>query len=184
MAELTPRRYEAMFLLPPAVGEHLKTVAQELRSILARGEAEIELLARWDERKLAYTIDGHKRGLYALAYFTAPPRGLASIERDCNLSENVLRSMVIKADHIGETELELARKEFADLDEAAALLAAGQTPGGETSESAEAGAEAEADEPAVGQTQPAGADADADESEAGAPEGDEPVTAGQSRESS
>ncbi|HJN72139.1 MAG TPA: hypothetical protein QF528_06045, partial [Phycisphaerales bacterium] len=35
-----------------------------------------------------------------LAYFTAPTSALAEIERRCNLSEEILRTMVTSAEHI------------------------------------------------------------------------------------
>ncbi|NJL32331.1 MAG: hypothetical protein HC898_12340, partial [Phycisphaerales bacterium] len=61
--------------------------------------------------KLAYPIRGQKRGLYLIAYFKAPSLAITAIDRDAVLSEIVLRSMIIKADHVGDIELELAKKE-------------------------------------------------------------------------
>ena len=45
-------------------------------------------------------MQGNKRGVYFLAYFTAPTSALAEIERRCNLSEELLRMMVTSAEHI------------------------------------------------------------------------------------
>ena len=63
-------------------------------------------IKKWDERKLAYEIKGKKRGMYIIAYFTAPGDGGRRIERDVNLSEDVLRVLVTKADHLNEKEME------------------------------------------------------------------------------
>ena len=41
-------------------------------------------------------------------YFEAAPNALAHIERDCNLSEQVLRSMVIRAEHVTREQMEAA----------------------------------------------------------------------------
>jgi len=79
--------------------------------VLARAEAEGLVLRKGVERKLAYTIRGQKRGVYVLAYFRCRGVQVANIERDCNLSEEITRTLIIAADYMGEPELELAKKE-------------------------------------------------------------------------
>jgi small subunit ribosomal protein S6 len=104
--------YEGLFLINQQVtGGDLQAAIDQVKEILDRAEAQIVVLRKWDERKLAYEIKGQKRGLFVLAYFHARTSMLANIERDCNLSDSVIRSMVLRADHVGETELELARRE-------------------------------------------------------------------------
>jgi small subunit ribosomal protein S6 len=94
------RLYEGMFLFPQSAAADLGGAVEHVREILARGGAEIVSLVKWDERRLAYDIAGNKRGLYLLAYFRAPVDSLTRIERDCNLSEKLLRSLVLKAEHM------------------------------------------------------------------------------------
>ena len=79
--------------------------------VFAHAEAEVLVLRKWDERKLAYPIRGQKRGVYVLAIFKARGTQIANIERDCNLSEQVTRCLIIQAEYMGEVELELAKKE-------------------------------------------------------------------------
>lgn len=94
------RVYEGMFLFPQSASADLGGAVDHVREILARSGAEIISLVKWDERRLAYDIAGNKRGLYLLAYFRAPTSGIARIERDCNLSERMLRSLVLNAEHM------------------------------------------------------------------------------------
>lgn len=103
--------YEGLFIISQAGGSDMAAAMTQVSDLLARIEAEIVLLQKWDDRRLAYPIRGQKRGLYILAYFRAPASRLINLERDCNLSEHVLRVMTIRADHIGEVELEVLRKE-------------------------------------------------------------------------
>ncbi len=133
--------YEGMFLYPQSFGPNLGAAADEVKSILERAGAELVLLTKWDERRLAYEIQGQKRGVYLLAYFYCPGVGISSIERDCNLSENVLRAMCLKADHMGETELEAAKEEFTDI----AVEVATRGEQGEAGEQTEAVKEQEAE---------------------------------------
>jgi len=112
MPEASMRLYEGLFLFSQnAIAQDFAACVEHLTQILNRAKAQVVVINKWDERRLAYPIEGQKRGTYFLAYFNAPPHMIANIERDCNLSEQVLRCMVIKADHVGETELEIAKKD-------------------------------------------------------------------------
>jgi len=106
--------YEGMFLFGQAAVADLGGAVDHVKEILARGHAEIVALRKWDERRLAYEIGGQKRGLYVLAYFKAPNDQLGHIERDCNLSEKILRSMMLRADHLTVEEMQATdgRKEL------------------------------------------------------------------------
>lgn len=105
----TPTRtniYEGMFLFPQSASADLSGAVDHLKSILARSEAEIVSLVKWDERRLAYDIKGNKRGIYFLVYFRAAGSAIARIERDCNLSEQLLRAMVLRAEHVAPEVME------------------------------------------------------------------------------
>ena len=111
MADPTPKLYEGMFLLTQAaVTAGNESALDIVRGMLGRVDAEIVTLYRWEERKLAYPIAGQKRGTFFLTHFKAAPTAIATIERECNLSEDVLRVMMTRADHMGEVEIEQAKK--------------------------------------------------------------------------
>ena len=97
--------YEAMFLLGPAGAEPEKALAL-CRTPIERHGGSILVLKKWDERKLAYEVQGQKRGTYIIAFFTAPHASVALIERDVRLSDEILRVLVLKADHLNKTEME------------------------------------------------------------------------------
>ena len=97
--------YEGMFLIGQSQTGDLGAIIQHIDEIMQRGHATVIAMKKWDERRLAYEIKGQKRGLYILVYFKAPGDSLAHIERDCNLSEKILRAMVIRADHLTEDEM-------------------------------------------------------------------------------
>jgi len=100
--------YEAMFLLSQAVAADLSSAIQHINEIMARGHARILAMKKWDERRLAYEIKGQKRGLYILCYFEAPGADYTHIERDCNLSEKILRALIVRCDHISKEQIEAA----------------------------------------------------------------------------
>jgi small subunit ribosomal protein S6 len=98
--------YEAMFLVGQAAAADLAGVIEHIKEILTRGHAELVAMRKWDERRLAYEIKKQKRGLYILAYFKAPGGQLSHIERDCNLSEKLLRVLILRADHLTLEEMQ------------------------------------------------------------------------------
>jgi small subunit ribosomal protein S6 len=52
----------------------------------------------WDERKLAYPINGHKKGVYWLTYFKMPGANLTALERQCEITDDIIRKLVLKVD--------------------------------------------------------------------------------------
>jgi len=100
--------YEGLFLFPQSAASDLQSAVDHLKEILARAEVKIISFRKWDERRLAYEIQRNRRGLFFLVYFEAPGSAIARIERECNLSEQVLRSMVMRAEHLTREQMEAA----------------------------------------------------------------------------
>lgn len=96
--------YEAMFLLGPAAGDAEKALGL-CRGAIERHGGEVLVIKKWDERKLAYEVQGQKRGTYVIAFFNAPGANVTAFERDVRLSDEILRVMVLKADHLNPEEM-------------------------------------------------------------------------------
>jgi small subunit ribosomal protein S6 len=104
MAEVQ-NQYEAMFLVSPTAAPDADAAVKLAQGIVERHGGKIMVIKKWDERKLTYEIKGHKRGTYVIAYFKAPGKAVTPIEREVNLSEDVLRVLVLRADHLNEKEM-------------------------------------------------------------------------------
>jgi small subunit ribosomal protein S6 len=104
-----------MFLLDPnKVAGDVLGAAKQLHTLLERHHAEVLASRPWDERRLAYPIKGHKKGLYYLTYFRTEGKNLADLERDFALNEMILRSLVLKVSPKLENDmLAVARDEHA-----------------------------------------------------------------------
>ncbi|UCG15501.1 MAG: 30S ribosomal protein S6 [Phycisphaerales bacterium] len=100
------RQYEGMFLFDPAFAGDFKNAEDEVRRIMERAEADLLMCRRWDERKLAYEIRGRKRGVYVLTYFSADPSKIKPMERDAQLSERILRLLVLRADGVTQERMD------------------------------------------------------------------------------
>ncbi len=100
-------QYEAMFLFDPTFGASMEQCEGEVRRLMERAEAELLFCKKWDERRLAYRVDGRKRGVYVLTYFKANPEKIGGIERDTKLSEDILRILILRADDVSTERMEL-----------------------------------------------------------------------------
>lgn len=107
-AQQRTNQYEALFLISQGVAADYQGVIDHLNEIFRRAHAEVVSMKKWDERRLAYEIDKQKRGIYILAYITAPSAAIDHIHRDVNLSEKILRCMIIRADHLTVDEMKAA----------------------------------------------------------------------------
>jgi len=116
MPEVRINTYEGLFLFPQSASAELSVAVDHINDILNRAHAEILALRKWDERRLAYDILGNKRGVYFLAYFKTKAETLVGIERDCRLSEKLLRTLITRAEHVPATEVMAAdgRQQIAD----------------------------------------------------------------------
>jgi small subunit ribosomal protein S6 len=108
------RRYEGMFLFDSAATRDWPAVEAEVRRLLGRINAELVVCVKYDERKLAYEIKRRKRGTYALTYFDAPSERIAELERDVQLSDSVLRLLVLQAAEVTEERINQLKQWPAD----------------------------------------------------------------------
>ena len=100
------KMYEGLFLVDSAdaAADWSGTVGV-IEKVLSRADAEVVSLNKWDERKLAYDVKGRGRGTYLLAYFKCGPDKVTSIERDVQLSEQIIRVMILTTDRMSEDDI-------------------------------------------------------------------------------
>jgi len=98
--------YEGMFLIDSAeAARDWEGIIELVTKMLTKADAEIVSIRKWDERPLAYTIRRCARGTYILAYFRANGQKIHDIERDVQLSERIMRVLILRADHLTEEDI-------------------------------------------------------------------------------
>jgi small subunit ribosomal protein S6 len=91
--------YECMFLLDTnKVAGDVPALVKQLHGILERNQAEVLVSRPWDDRRLAYPIKGHKKGLFYLTYFRTDGKNLANLEHDFKLNETILRALILRVE--------------------------------------------------------------------------------------
>ena len=99
--------YEIMFLIGQSQTSDIHGIIDHIKDIVAtRGHGTILAMRKFDERRLAYEIRGQKRGLYILMYARCSGSDMAHIERDCNLSEKILRTLIVRKDDMTTEEMQ------------------------------------------------------------------------------
>ena len=91
--------YEGMFIVDS--GRYSRDpagLAQQINDLIGQFGGTVLAARLWDERKLAYPIKGHKKGVYWLTYFKMPGANLAGLERQCEITEDIVRKLVLKVD--------------------------------------------------------------------------------------
>ena len=91
------RPYEIMVILDPTLDE--RTVAPSLETFLnvvRKDGGTVEKVDIWGKRRLAYEIDKHAEGIYAVIDVQAEPASVLELDRQLNLNESVLRTKVLR----------------------------------------------------------------------------------------
>src|SRR5258706_10212735 len=98
-----------MFLLDnQVVREDWKKAKSLITDVLKKHGARVLCTRRWDERRLAYSIRRHRRATFCLTYYEMPDEGITALRRDLDLSETILRYLILAKDQVPTREAELA----------------------------------------------------------------------------
>lgn len=92
------RKYEAMVILNPALGEDVMNATIEKVKGLVEASGTLEQVDVWGRKRLAYEIDDQKEGFYFLINFSAEAGFPKELERVLKITDGVLRYLVIRPD--------------------------------------------------------------------------------------
>ncbi|MDT4912802.1 MAG: small subunit ribosomal protein [Pseudonocardiales bacterium] len=93
------RHYEVMVILDPTLEE--RTIAPSLDaflSVVKNDGGTVEKVEVWGRRRMAYEINKHPEGIYAVVDLQANPAAVQELDRQLNLNESVLRTKVLRPD--------------------------------------------------------------------------------------
>jgi len=91
--------YEGMLILDPnRYGRDPAGVSGQIPEMIEKLGGELLVSRLWEERRLAYSIKGHRKGTYWLTYFRLKGDQLAELRRQCRLNDSILRMLFVKVD--------------------------------------------------------------------------------------
>jgi len=89
-------RYETILIFNCALGEEAVTALVEKFKTLIAENATVEKIEEWGKRRLAYPIEDENDGYYVLWHFECKPDFPAELNRVLEITEGVLRSLVVR----------------------------------------------------------------------------------------
>ncbi|PQO35459.1 30S ribosomal protein S6 [Blastopirellula marina] len=91
--------YEGLFILDSnRYARDPSGVAGQIQEHVEKLGGEILVSRMWIEQRLAYPINGHRKGTYWLTYFRLESTKLTDLTYQCNINDNFLRFLFVKHD--------------------------------------------------------------------------------------
>jgi ribosomal protein S6 len=84
-----------MFVVHNREGQKEPDLVEMITGLITKSGGELVSIEKWDDRKLAYDIDGHSQGIYYLTFFTGDIDTVQKLRRECRLSDTVLRALFL-----------------------------------------------------------------------------------------
>jgi small subunit ribosomal protein S6 len=96
---LKTKVYEGLFLLDSnRYGRDPSGIPAKIGETIESAGGKMLASRLWSEQKLAYPINGHRKGTYWLTYFELGSDQLDGINRQFKLNDSVLRNLVLSVD--------------------------------------------------------------------------------------
>ncbi len=100
------RAYEGLFLFGSSASANLDDTMSSVRTLIEKHGGTADVLRKWDDRKLAYEVKKQTRGVYISTFFHAPPPAIEAINREVNITDDILRCLITDASHLSAAEVE------------------------------------------------------------------------------
>ena len=128
---MTERLYEGLFLVDASVASQNWAELEALMTgIVTNHGGSIEYSEKWPEQRLAYEINGTKRGVYFLVYFRADSQSIVGMRNDAQLNEKIMRCLFVQETFLEEEmkrRQEVAERRAAEPEPAAEAPAVQET---------------------------------------------------------
>ena len=90
-------QYEVMYVIDTALEDSARTeLINRFSELVTKNGGEVDRVDEWGKRRLAYAINYKTEGYYVLMYIKAPSDLPRELERNLQISDNVLCYLVIR----------------------------------------------------------------------------------------
>jgi len=92
-------QYELVTILSPQIGEEEVPAALErINTYITNRGGEVGNVDQWGRRRLAYPIKRFTEGTYVVTELKLPAPGVAELEANLRISEEVIRHLIVRTD--------------------------------------------------------------------------------------
>ncbi|MEQ8210209.1 MAG: 30S ribosomal protein S6 [Lacipirellulaceae bacterium] len=89
--------YEGLFIFDAnRYARDRDALAKEVEAAITEAGGKVEVSRLWEERRLAYPINGQRKGAYWLIYFELPTQKVGELTRVCELNDSILRQLFVR----------------------------------------------------------------------------------------
>ncbi len=106
--------YEIAVLYDPGLEVDLTKSEDRFKKIITDNKGKIKDTDNWGKRKLAYPIAKNEHAIYVFYTVELEPASLGKIESTLNITNEIIRYLIVKIDHKELAKAELARKTLAE----------------------------------------------------------------------
>lgn len=103
------QNYELTVLIHPDLEANLDAPLQKVRDIITAAEGKVTSEDNWGKKKLAYRIKSEDFAVYVFMDVSLPPDAPQKISNTFNITDEVLRYLLVKTDEKGRQALEDAK---------------------------------------------------------------------------
>jgi small subunit ribosomal protein S6 len=91
--------YEGLFIFDSTrFGRDQDGVPGQVNALIEKLGGEVLVSRLWDERRLAFPINGQRKGTYWLTYFRLESTKLPELKQPCSINDNILRVLFLRVE--------------------------------------------------------------------------------------
>ena len=95
----TNRNYESLYIVDPALtDDQVDSIIEKYSKVIVDQGAQVHAAGRWDKRRLAYDVSGHREGIYILMYFAGEPAATNELDRVFRIADDVFRHIIVRVE--------------------------------------------------------------------------------------
>jgi small subunit ribosomal protein S6 len=95
--------YEHVFLARQDVSaQQVETLTDQFKGVIEASGGTVSKIEYWGVKSLAYRIKKNRKAHFALLNISAPAAGVAEMERQMKINEDIIRFMTIKVEKLEE----------------------------------------------------------------------------------
>jgi len=106
-------QYEIAILFDPDLEVDLEKATKRVEKIFTDGSGKITNTDNWGKRKLAYPIKKHETAIYVIYTLNLPAESVRKVESTLNITDEVIRFLIVKPDLKAIAKAEAAKAEKA-----------------------------------------------------------------------
>ena len=91
--------YEGLFIFDSTrYGRDQDGIPGQVNELIEKLGGEVLVSRLWDERRLAFPINGQRKGTYWLTYFRLESTKLPELKQPCSINDNILRVLFLRVE--------------------------------------------------------------------------------------